>query len=377
MNIDVIMSVLEEKGLDKRFRKNPEAVNRIGSLLANEIENSSGKQIIEMGRGEIEESTKDLLNRSSYVDTNGIRNNNEIRINEDGSLSVKYKTNDLGDKNTGIHIENTEESFNIAENTGNLIIGEVCENFMRGYGEKDTAIGITSIRIDTFNPHGLEVQGRIMDQAIYEKEAKPFGRPNSMKELLNTETRRSELHEMLVSRNPDLVTAYCINERTECTNYGLASSTKGIIKQAIATDRSWRHILGDELGIGVYSKKTTLEGNALCDIDYNNPNRMYIEPSKEAIDQYKNMSDYNKTALKQQIYKSASNNQAFANTLIENARTNPELKKVIETLGLTNPVGEQKLKGIYEETQPEKISETMQTIRETTQPTISNEQGRV
>ena len=79
--------------------------------------------------------------------------------------------------------------------------------------------------------------------------------PDSMGKLINNENKRSEIHEVIVSRNPDLATAYCINERTEGLNYSLAFKKDEIIKQAIAQDRDMFPSLGTVLGIGVYTKK--------------------------------------------------------------------------------------------------------------------------
>ena len=49
---DVIMTVLEAKGLDKRFRDNPEAINQICSLVSQEISQKTGQNLDSLGASE-------------------------------------------------------------------------------------------------------------------------------------------------------------------------------------------------------------------------------------------------------------------------------------------------------------------------------------
>ena len=158
-NFDEIMwDVLEAEGLDKRFRENPEAVSQISNLLREDV-----KKITEnRGRSDIELAVKKLLNSRDFVGSDGVRTQPSYTIEADGSLSVKHETK-VNKSVESVIKSDLEQTFSIGDKKGELVVTESSDYISQ---TRNATSAITSLKIDNFNRHGLQVQSRKISQNI-------------------------------------------------------------------------------------------------------------------------------------------------------------------------------------------------------------------
>ena len=144
---DLIMSLLEERGLDKRFRDNPAAVSQICTLIKDDIIQKNGDSLQNSERSRIEETVRRILGEYDDVGNDGIRYNNFYSISEDGSLSVKHKT--YVDKSGGYTAKtDSEQIFAIGKEKGDLIVTESSEYISQAKGDVYASL---SVKFNIFN----------------------------------------------------------------------------------------------------------------------------------------------------------------------------------------------------------------------------------
>ncbi len=356
---DFIMSLLEEKGLDKRFRDNPQAVKQICSL----IEKESGKPVKYTSEKEIDETVKTMLERYDYVGNDGTRLDNVYSINEDGSFSVKYKTSIDNGLNTR---QDSEQIFSIGKERGNFIVSEsndVINKF------QDSTVATTSVNFKVFNSNGLEIQSRNISQSV---NAYTTNRINNCKDAFNiansytgVKYEMGPVEETTLERNENLAT---VHYRVEESN----NSRLLIYEKDRIINNNKNQDIGNPMPM-YYSLNGRITGQAKT-------GEMPNFPPENAPDNLMGYTDYMARVYSEQTDKereesiqkayniSASKSEAFRKTLLDGAKTNPKLQEVVEKLGLdrtNNEVKVSDLAGIYKEVDPKECSTVIEQIKET------------
>lgn len=373
--IDFIMSLLEEKGLDKRFRDNPEAVSQICSLIIRDIEQKNGKSLQNSGRDEIEETARRVLEGYDYVGNDGIRHENVYSINEDGSFSVKHKT-DVRKSSVDVSRSDSEQIFSIGKVKGDLIVTESWEYISQ---TRDHTYASTGVRFDVFNSNGLEIQLREVSQSVNVDTAiginnsvdafNAFGRSGVKGEM-------SPVTETVLDRGSDLATEhYCVQESKD-------SRTLAFEKGRIISENRSQDGIGNQMPIcyslGGHPTGQTKRGVMPNFPPQNRPGHL-MGYSDYMAESYAKQTDEERDAAIQSIYDiSATQSKAFRETLFDSAKTNPALQEVVEKLDLVRTTNENDarlmrtwgivkvadLERVYERVSDKELRSTIQTIIE-------------
>ena len=373
--IDFIMSLLEEKGLDKRFRDNPEAVSQICSLIIRDIEQKNGKSLQNSGRDEIEETARRVLEGYNYVGNDGIRHENVYSINEDGSFSVKHKT-DVRKSSVDVSRSDSEQIFSIGKVKGDLIVTESWEYISQ---TRDHTYASTGVRFDVFNSNGLEIQLREVSQSVNVDTAiginnsvdafNAFGRSGVKGEM-------SPVTETVLDRGSDLATEhYCVQESKD-------SRTLAFEKGRIISENRSQDGIGNQMPIcyslGGHPTGQTKRGVMPNFPPQNRPGHL-MGYSDYMAESYAKQTDEERDAAIQSIYDiSATQSKAFRETLFDSAKTNPALQEVVEKLDLVRTTNENDarlmrtwgivkvadLERVYERVSDKELRSTIQTIIE-------------
>lgn len=362
-NYDEIMwDVLESEGLDKRFRENPEAVNQISDLLRKDVEKITESR----GRRDIELAVKKLLDNRDFIGSDGVRTQPSYTIEADGSLSVKHET-DINRGESNVAKSDLEQTFSIGDKKEELVVTE-----SRDYIDqtRDNTFASTSLKIDNFNRHGLQMQSRKISQSINldtsigirtSSEAfRAIGQHNGYELSPVTETT--------LERGEDLATEYYADQKF--TNARILSFEKwGMIQDNKGKDAISNPIpLANRMGLRSEESKRGEMAN--FPPQYRPGHLMgYSEAQAES---YNERTPEEKAAAIRDVYEiSAKESSAFRETLLEEARTNPNLQRVVAELGLTRDRDEKKVgmddfKKAYEATADKDRRGAMQAIKDTT-----------
>ena len=373
---DFIMTLLEEKGLDKRFRDNPEAVSQICSLVIRDIEQKNGKSLQNSGRKEIEETARRVLEGYDNVGNDGIRHDNVYSINEDGSFSVKHKT-DVRRSSVDVSRADSEQIFSLGKEKGDLIVTESSEYISQ---TQDHTYASTGVKFNVFNSNGLEIQSRNVSQSVNVDTAI---RINNSVDAFNAIGRSgvkwemSPVTETVLDRGSDLATEhYCVRESKDSR---ILAFEKGKI---ISENRS-QDAISDPMPI-CYSLGGNTTGQTKRGVMPNFPPQYrpghlmgYTDYMAES---YAKQTDEERDAAIQSVYDvSTTQSKAFRETLFDSAKTNPALQEVVEKLDLVRTTNENDarlmttlgivkvadLERVYEGVSDKELRSTIQTIIET------------
>ena len=362
-NYDEIMwDVLESEGLDKRFRENPEAVSQISDLLRKDVE----KLTENSGRRDIELAVKKLLDNRDFVGSDGVRTQPSYTIEVDGSLSVKHAT-DVNKTAEEVTKSDLEQTFSIGDEKEELVVTE-----SRDYIDqtRDNTFASTSLKIDNFNRHGLQVQSRRISQNINLDTSIGIRTSSEAFRAIGTHKgyELSPVTETTLERGEDLATEYYTDQKfsnariLSFEKWGMIQDNKG--KDAISNPRP----LADRMGVRVEESKRGEMAN--FPPQYRPGHLMgYSEAQAKS---YNERTPEEKAAAIRDVYEiSAKESSAFRETLLEEARTNPNLQRVADELGLTRDRDEKKVgmddfKKAYEATADKDRRGTMQAIKDTT-----------
>ena len=334
---DFIMSLLEEKGLDKRFKDNPEAVSQICSLIISDIEQKSGKSLQNSGRDEIEETARSVLERYDYVGNDGIRQDNVYSINEDGSFSVKHKT-DVRRSSVDVSRADSEQIFSIGKEKGDLIVTESSEYISKS---QDHSYASTGVRFSVFNHNGLEIQSRDVYQSVNVDTA--IGINNSV-DAFNAISRSgvkwemSPVTETVLERGSDLATEhYCVQESKD-------SKILAFEKGKIISENRSQDAISNPMPI-CYSLGGHTTGQTKRGVMPNFPPQYrpghLMDYTDYTAESYAKQTEEERNVAIQSVYKlSATQSKAFRETLFDSAKTNPALQEVVEKLDLVRTTNE-------------------------------------
>lgn len=325
---DVIMTVLEAKGLDKRFRDNPEAINQICSLVSQEISQKTGQNLDSLGASEVENMTTRLLDMNNTVESGEIRKDNFYSIDQDGSLSVKLKTNSTEQGKT-----DTEKKFSIGEPNGGLVVSEITNCLRQGLYE-DCTQAIAGVNFQVFNSHGLETNRRTISESVslntranIKTVSEAFG------SIANSGVKYhiEPLTETSLTRRPDLATLDYFN--VESVGGDLLAFNESRIRNSFCRNDSTGYIppicystLG---GMAKPAKTQTLPTPPP---EYH-PNYLYYR--EDEADWYENATPSEKTSAINRAYRLlAENSNSFRETLSDAAKNDVKLQNIIKDLDL-------------------------------------------
>lgn len=365
-NYDEIMwDVLESEGLDKRFRENPEAVSQISDLLRKDVE----KLTENSGRRDIELAVKKLLDNRDFIGSDGVRTQPSYTIEPDGSLTVKHET-DVNRGESNVAKSDLEQTFSIGDKKEELVVTE-----SRDYIDqtRDNTFASTSLKIDNFNRHGLQVQSRRISQNINLDTSIGIRTSSEAFRAIGTHKgyELSPVTETTLERGEDLATEYYTDQKfsnariLSFEKWGMIQDNKG--KDAISNPIP----LADRMGVRVEESKRGEMAN--FPPQYRPGHLMgYSEAQAKS---YNERTPEEKAAAIRDVYEiSAKESSSFRETLLEEARTNPNLQRVVAELGLTRDRDEKKVgmddfKKAYEATTDKDRRGTMQSIKETSRET--------
>lgn len=362
-NYDEIMwDVLESEGLDKRFRENPEAVNQISDLLRKDVEKITESR----GRRDIELAVKKLLDNRDFIGSDGVRTQPSYTIEADGSLSVKHET-DINRGESNVAKSDLEQTFSIGDKKEELVVTE-----SRDYIDqtRDNTFASTSLKIDNFNRHGLQMQSRKISQSINLDTSAGIRTSSEAFRAIGQHNgyELSPVTETTLERGEDLATEYYTDQKfsnariLSFEKWGMIQDNKG--KDAISNPIP----LANRMGLRSEESKRGEMGN--FPPQYRPGHLMgYSEAQAES---YNERTPEEKAAAIRDVYEiSAKESSSFRETLLEEARTNPNLQRVVAELGLTRDRDEKKVgmddfKKAYEATADKDRRGTMQAIKDTT-----------
>lgn len=368
-----IMNLLEEKGLDKRFRNNPEAVSQICSLIIGDIEEKNGKSLQTSSRNEIEEAANIVLKDFDNTENNGIRSNNIYSIKEDGSLFIKHKT-DIKRNSVDISRADSVQIFSIGKEKEDLIVTESSEYISQ---TKDHTYATTGVKFSIFNSNGLEIQSRDISQSISTDTIKGINNSVDAFHTIGRTGIKSEITpitETILERGSDLATEhYRIQESNNSRILALQKNkiimenrNEGVSNYIIPICNSLGGNSTGEVKTGVMPnfppqyKPSYLMGYT----DY--MAETYAKQTKEEREE-----------SIQNVYEiSATKSKAFRQTLFDEAKNNPTLQKVVEKLDLVRTTSKNDeylmkawdivkvadLEKFYEGVSNKELRETIQTI---------------
>lgn len=372
---DLIMTLLEEKGLDKRFRENPEAVRQICSLVARDIEEKNGKSLQNSGRDEIEETARRILGQRDYTGNNGIRPDNVYTVGEDGTLSVRHKT-DVRRSDVDVSKSDIEQVFSIGEGRGDFIVAE-----SRDYIDqtRDNTFASTGVRFNIFNSNGLEIQSRDVSQDVSVDTA---ARIDSVRDAFEAIGRNgvtwktSPVRETTLERGADLATEY-YSVQESISSKLLALGKGRIIKENMGKDA-----VSNPVPV-CYSLSGHTDGQTKRGVMPNFPPQYrpghLMGYTDYMAEEYAKQTEEERAAAIQEVYDiSATQSPEFRETLFDAAKTNPELQKVVERLDLVRTTSKSDahmmeimgivkvddLKRVYENVSNKELRATMQSIIE-------------
>lgn len=362
-NYDEIMwDVLESEGLDKRFRENPEAVSQISDLLRKDVEKITESR----GRRDIELAVKKLLDNRDFIGSDGVRTQPSYTIEPDGSLTVKHET-DVNRGESNVAKSDLEQTFSIGDKKEELVVTE-----SRDYIDqtRDNTFASTSLKIDNFNRHGLQVQSRRISQNINLDTSAGIRTSSEAFRAIGTHKgyELSPVTETTLERGEDLATEYYADQKF--TNARILSFEKwGMIQDNKGKDAISNPIpLANRMGLRSEESKRGEMAN--FPPQYRPGHLMgYSEAQAES---YNERTPEEKAAAIRDVYEiSAKESPAFRETLLEEAKTNPKLQRVADELGLTRDKGEKKVgmdnfKKAYETTTDRDRKVAMQSIKDTT-----------
>lgn len=212
---NIIMDILVSKGLDSRFRTNPEAVRQICGLI-NDAVRVEGDSITSSDI--YSKRVEQILGRESNVIQDADR---EFSILSDGSFSVRTVS-----KNANVHVlgdkDETDQKINfvIGEKNNGLVVTSKTVGYSSGsYSQEEknedvpgeTAIVAKNVRAGTvrfdksvFNKHGLEMMRRSLQQSCTVYTSKDYA---GAKEFFDSYS--SQLPDIVaedITRGRDLVT---------------------------------------------------------------------------------------------------------------------------------------------------------------------------
>lgn len=373
---DFIMSLLEEKGLDKRFRDNPEAVSQISSLIIRDIEQKNGKFLQNSGINEIEETARRVLEGYDYVGNDGIRHDNVYSINEDGSFSVKHKT-DVTRSSVDVSRADSEQIFSIGKEKGDLIVTESSEYISQ---TQDDTYASTGVKFNVFNSNGLEIQSRDVSQSINVDTAIRI--TNSV-DAFNAISRSgvkwkmSPVTETVLDRGSDLATEhYCVQESKD-------SRILAFEKDKIISENRSKDAISNPMPIcyslGGHTTGKTKRGVMPNFPPQYRPDHLMGYTDYMAESYAKQTDDERDVAIQRAYEESATESKAFRETLFDSAKTNPALQEVVEKLDLVRTTNENDarlmrtlgivkvadLERVYKGVSDKELRSTIQTIIET------------
>ncbi len=370
----LIMELLEEKGLDKRFRNNPEAVSQICSLIGSDIEEKIGKSIHNSNGNEIKEIISRVLEgNDDYVTNDGIRHNNYYSINQDGSFSFNHKT-DSKDMSGTVTRHDSKQIFSIGEKRGDLIVTESYENMLQTHRPGvDNTFARTGVRFNVFNSYGLEMQQREVSQSV-DVEA-TYGIKNTrdaFHALARSDVGRqwkvSPVTETILERSPDLATVnYYIQESNNC-RWMLIFQKDSIIGENKGKD-AISNPIPITSSLGGYPTGQTKTGE-LANIPPEYRPGHLIGYTDRAAEIQASLTEVERDGEIQRAYiLLAAESEAFRKTLNDSAKTNPKLQKVAEKLGLVRTTKEKEMVRVadlernYARTKNEESRSVMEAIK--------------
>lgn len=362
-NYDQIMwDVLETEGLDKRFRENPEAVSQISELLRKDV-----KELTEnSGRRDIELAVKKLLDNRDFIGSDGVRTQPSYTIEPDGSLTVKHET-DVNRGESNVAKSDLEQTFSIGDKKEELVVTE-----SRDYIDqtRDNTFASTSLKIDNYNRHGLQIQSRKVSQDINLDTSAGIRTSGDAFRAMGQHNGKIEISpvtETTLERDADLATErYFVRELVGSKM--LAFEKGDMIKENRNKDAISNPI---PLSNGIGGRVTQTKMGEIPNFPPQySPGHLsgYSERQAEAS---KKRTTEEKAEVIQAVYRtSVEESKAFRETLLEAAKTNAALQKVAEGLGLARDTNENSVKmddfkRAYDETSDKDRRETMQSIKET------------
>ena len=373
---DFIMSLLEEKGLDKRFRDNPEAVSQICSLIIGDIEQRNGKSLQNSGRDEIEATASRVLEGFDSVGSDGVRHDNVYTINEDGSLSVKHKT-EVTRSDVSVSRANSEQIFSIGKEKDELIVTTSSDYISQ---TDDHTYARTGVRFNVFNSNGLEIQSRDVSQSIDVETSVGIHSVGDAFHAIsrsNVESEMTPVTETLLERGSDLATEhYCVQESN---NTRILAFEKGSIINAYRNKDSISNPMPICYDLGGRPTGQTKRGVMPNYSPQYKPGHL-MGYSDYMAESYAQQTDEERAASINSVYEdSSTRSSAFRQTLFDEAKTNPSLQQVVENLDLVRTTNDREanlmkswgivkvadLEKAYRNVSDKELRSTMQTIIET------------
>lgn len=363
---NIIMNLLEENGLDKRFRENPEAVKQICNLFLYEINQTSRKEI--SSRDEFVQIARIVLERQEGdIGNDGKRYWTTFSIAEDGSLDVKQETKVTDYAYGRSERIDMQKVFAIGEKREELVVTERGEELTKCRGN---ALARVSLLFRTFNKHGLEMARRELRQSI--------NNSDTTKRISNCKNAfyigRSQDYELgpvkedYLSRGKNLVTQNYRKTISEDVKI-LVFEMDSIMKRHQKEDNLVNPLTLIYDFDGTASTKST-EGQVLNSLAEYDIDELYGVTDYK-IDTEAKLTKEEREAKIQWLYSAyAKKSTAFRRTLIEEAKTNPDLQKVVEQLGLDKNTTREEtvtvsdLQRAYESVSAPEIKDTMQSLLE-------------
>ena len=372
---DIIMSLLEENGLDKRFRENPEAVSQICSMISSDVAERSGKPLRNLNRDEMIETTRKVLSERDYSLNSGVRPNNSYTVNQDGSLSVKHKT-DVRRSEVDESRADSEQIFSIGSKRGDLIVTESREYIDQ---TRDNTFASTSLRFNIFNNKGLEIQSRSISQNVSVDRTAGIRTTTDAFDAIarGAKYELSPIEETTLERGADLATE----------QYSVQESKGGRLlayeKGGMVRDHRSEDAISNPIPLS-FSLGARLEGQVQRGVMPNFPPQyrpghlMGYTPDMAEV--YSKQTEQERAIAIKNIYEiTSSKSPAFRETLFDAAKTDPSLQKVVESLDLVRTTSEkdarlmqtlgivkvEDLKRVYERVSDKDLKATLQSVIDT------------
>lgn len=343
---DIVFKVLEDRGLDKRFRENPEAVDQIYDLVIDEIGMKRAESNVDETK--IKKSIERIFERGDFV-YEGCRSMNFFQIKNDGSLNVKFATNELYNNYNSRSLEDVEKNYKIGNKEDNFIMSKKYEAYDSLPNYRKHAY--CSLELHDFNKQGLEMGTESIFQQCNVKN-NIINRVRTCKEMFERYIPGKDLSPISSTecrRGADLVTASVKKwEASPIVNNVLNLYQKLDDLQERYTGFNNNSVL-NLVGARDIKCKSQIE---LPSMPPENKGNYINVPTEYGYDVYKELSEGEKKEMVMNAYKfSVEKSKHFKETLLNTAQSNPDLQKVVEQLGLeqrTNTVSTENLRQIYD-----------------------------
>lgn len=363
-----IMDLLIEEGLDKRIAENPEGAKQIARIVENAIHQRHPEEdFIENIDGRYPEAVKEVVK-------NGIGG---IQINGDGSLSVNT-TESKVDLNGDKERKGKTQEFSVGEDE-DLVIDTRIDSITQNAGFYSAG---QLFRTSTFNKNGLEMQisqskryasidiDAIERESMQRNDGEGYRFAKKLRRILGNRFNGIQLKDIMSIFNatgerreaPEDYKKYISDSASEWNvtrNKDLVGAEMTLSEYDVAKNRDsggesfW---IGDQI-YPAKKRRATIEAVG----EHKELLSVPLGSSFEGYEQGKY------EISKSRGYKAGWKNPAFMSTLLEQAKTDPELQKVVNSLELDKNLRTltcEDYEKIYERVSDKDIKASMDKIRE-------------